>query len=126
MPPVRLVRSFCTCVSSCVNLVSLNWGLHTEIYEESRAVICVTENLSNRKGARHIESREHFVDHLVKERIVKLVQCKPNRMVADALTMNLLTPPFEQYRSTMMGEDELPFSAMRGAVLSDDVPSVGT
>jgi hypothetical protein len=29
MPPVRLVRSFCTCVFSCVNLDSLNWGLCT-------------------------------------------------------------------------------------------------
>jgi hypothetical protein len=34
---------------------------------------------SNRKGARHIDTREHFVDRLVKDRIVKLVQCKTTR-----------------------------------------------
>ena len=45
----------------------------------------MTENPSNRKGARHIDTREHFVDQLVKDRIVKLVQCRTNKMVADAL-----------------------------------------
>jgi hypothetical protein len=41
---------FCTCVSSCVNLVSLN--LHS-LYEDSHAVICASGNPSSRKGARH-------------------------------------------------------------------------
>ena len=53
------------------------------LYEDSRAVIAMAENPSNRKGARHIDTREHFVDQLVKDRIVKLVRCKPNKMVAD-------------------------------------------
>ena len=38
------------------------------IYDDSRAVICMAENSSNRKGARHIDTREHFVDQLVKNR----------------------------------------------------------
>ena len=110
MLPVRLVRSFCTddaafylflqYVSSCVSLDFLNWG--------SRAVIAMAENPSNRKGERHIDTREHFVDQLVKDRIVKLVQCKPNKMVADALTKNLPAPAFDQHRATMLGEDEAP------------------
>ena len=53
------------------------------MYQVSRAVIAMAENPSNRKGARHMDTREHFVDHLVKDRIVKLVRCKPNKMVAD-------------------------------------------
>jgi hypothetical protein len=44
----------------------------------------MSENPSNRKGARHIDTRinvidahfEHFVDQLVQECIMKLVQCK--------------------------------------------------
>ena len=40
------------------------------LYEDSRAVIAMTENPSNRKGARHIDTRKHFVDPLVKDRIV--------------------------------------------------------
>jgi hypothetical protein len=108
------------------------------LYEDSRAIIAMAENPSNRKGARHIErecvlfigtqfsnlytavdtpargrdTREHFVDQLVKDRIVKLVQCRTNTMVADALTKNLSAPVFEQHRATMLGEDETPFSAM--------------
>jgi hypothetical protein len=88
------------------------------LYEDSRALIVMTENPSNRKGARHIDTREHFcnnfVDQLVKDRIVKLVQCRTNKMVADAMTKNLLAPAFEQHRATMLGEDEAPapFSAM--------------
>jgi hypothetical protein len=82
------------------------------LYEDSRAVIAMAENPSNRKGARHIDTREHFVDQLVKDRIVKLVQCRTNKMVADALTKNLSAPAFEQHRATMLGEDEAPFSAM--------------
>ena len=59
------------------------------------------------------DTREHFVDQLVKDRIVKLVQCRTNKMVPDnALTKNLPAPTFEQHRATMLGEDEAPFSAM--------------
>jgi nitrate/TMAO reductase-like tetraheme cytochrome c subunit len=72
----------------------------------------MTENPSNRKGARHIDTREHFVDQLVKDSIVKLTQCRTNNMVADALTKSLQAPTFEQHRATMLGEDEAPFSAM--------------
>jgi hypothetical protein len=82
------------------------------LYEDSRAVIAMAENPSNRKGARHIDTREYFVDQLVKDRIVKLVQCRTNKMAADALTKNLSALAFEQHRATMLGEDETPFSAM--------------
>jgi hypothetical protein len=67
---------------------------------------------SNRKGARHIDTREHFVDQLVKDHTIKLVQCRTNKMVADALTKNLPAPVFEQHRAVMLGEDEAPFTAM--------------
>jgi hypothetical protein len=83
------------------------------LYEDSRALIVMTENPINRKGARHIDTREYFVDQLVKDRIVKLVQCRTNKMVPDnALTKNLPAPTFEQHRATMLGEDEAPLSAM--------------
>ena len=72
------------------------------LYEDSRAFIAMAENPSNRKGARHIDTREYFVDQLVKDRIVKLVQCRTYKMVADALTKNLPAPAFEQHRATMV------------------------
>jgi hypothetical protein len=84
------------------------------LYEDSRAIIAMTDNPSNSKGAQHIDTdtREYFVDQLVKDRIVKLVQCRTNKMVADALTKNLSAPAFEQHMETMLGEDETPFSVM--------------
>jgi hypothetical protein len=82
------------------------------LYEDSRAGIAMTENPSERKGARHIDARGPFVDQLVKGRIVKVVQCRTNKMVADVLTKNLPAPAFEQHRATKLGEDEAPFSAM--------------
>jgi hypothetical protein len=72
----------------------------------------MAENPSNRKGAQHNDTREHFVDQLVKDRIVKLVQCRTSTMVADALTKNLLAPAFEHHRATLLEEDEAPFSEM--------------
>ncbi len=46
-----------------------------------------TENPSNRKGARHIDTRERFIDQLVKQSIVKLVQNKQDgsRCIDDEL-----------------------------------------
>ena len=82
------------------------------LYEDSRAVIAMAENPSNRKGARHIDTREHFVDQLVKDHNIKLVQCRTNKMIADALTKSLPAPVFEQHRAVMLGEDEAPFTAM--------------
>ena len=86
------------------------------LYKDSRAVIAMAENPSD-QGARHIDTREHFVNQLVKDCIVKLVQCRTNKMVADALTKNLPAPAFEQHRANMLGEDEAPFSAMMCRVL---------
>ena len=60
-----------------------NWPSY--LYEDSRAVIAMAENSSNRKGARHIDTREHFVDKLVKDHTIKLVQFRTNKLVADAL-----------------------------------------
>jgi hypothetical protein len=75
-----------------VNLDSLNLR---HLYEDSRAVIAMAENPSKRKGARHIVTREHFADQLVKDCMVKLVQCRTNKMVEDALRKNLQAPAFE-------------------------------
>ena len=84
------------------------------LYEDSRVVICMAENPSNRKGARHIDTQDPLVDQL-KDRLVKQQQYRTNKMVADALTKNLPVPASEQHRVTMMGglgEDEVFFSAM--------------
>ena len=81
------------------------------LYEDSRVVICMAENPSNRKGARHIDTQDPLVDQL-RDRLVKQQQYRTNKMVADALTKNLPVPASEQHRVTMLGEDEAFFCAM--------------
>ena len=85
------------------------------LHEDSRAVIAMAENPSNRKGARHIDTRERFVDQLAKDYIIAAVENQQHGLrCADrqTLTKNLPAPAFEQYRATMLGENEAPFSAM--------------
>ena len=72
----------------------------------------MTENTRNRKGARHIDTRENFVDQLLKDHTIKLVKYRTSKMVADALTKNLPAPAFEQHRAVMLREDESPFTLM--------------
>ena len=51
----------------------------SHLFEDSRAVIAMAENPSNRKGVRHIDMREHFIDQLVNDHIIKLVQSELTR-----------------------------------------------
>ena len=77
-------------------------------YEDSRAVIAMAENPSNRKGA-HTLIRVSISS--ANSSTIKMPRWS-NKVVADALTKNLPAPAFEQHRATMLGEDEAPFLAM--------------
>ena len=83
----------------------------TDLYEDSRAVICMAENPVNRKASRHMDTRKHFIGQLVTDQIVKLLPCKTDKMVADALTKSLQGPTFRQHRARMMGNNDSPYSA---------------
>ena len=84
----------------------------TPLYEDSRAVICMAENPVNRKASRHIDTRRHWIGEQVEQELIKLVECKTDKMVADALTKSLPGPAFKQHRSRMMGANEAPYRAM--------------
>ena len=84
----------------------------TPLYEDSRAVICMSENPVNRKASRHIDTRRYFIGELVADKVIKLVTCRTDKMVADALTKSLPGPVFRQHRSRMMGTNDAPYSAM--------------
>jgi hypothetical protein len=57
---------------------------------------------------------------------IKLVQCRTNKMVADALTKNLPAPAFDQNKAVMLGEDEAPFTVMMCLVYVRDEYPVGS
>jgi hypothetical protein len=84
----------------------------TPLYEDSRAVVCMSENPVNRKASRHIDTRRYFIGELVADKQIKLVTCRTDKMVAGALTKSLPGPAFRQYRSRMMGTNDAPYSAM--------------
>jgi hypothetical protein len=46
----------------------------TLLYEDSRALIVVTENPENRKASRHVDTRKHFIAQLVKDKAIILEQ----------------------------------------------------
>ena len=71
----------------------------TELYKDSRAVICMVENSVNQKASRHMDTRNHFLGQLVTDQIVKLLLCKTDKIVADALTKSLQGPTLRQHRA---------------------------
>ena len=82
----------------------------TKLYEDSRAVICMAENPVNRKASRHIDTRRYWIGEAVAAKVIKLLPCTTQRMVADALTKSLPAVTFHQHRYTMLGECNTPYA----------------
>ncbi len=78
----------------------------TLLYEDSRAVIAMSENPVNRKASRHIDTLKHFIGQLVEDKTIVLEQCATDHMVADALTKGLPAPAFwmRSTRQKMLGK----------------------
>jgi hypothetical protein len=74
----------------------------TLLYEDSRAVITMTENPVNRKSSRHIDTRKYFIGQLVEDKTIVLEQCTTDSMMADALTKGLPDPAFEKNKAKML------------------------
>ncbi len=77
----------------------------TLIYEDSRAVIVMTENTVNRKTSRYIDTHKYFIEQLVEDKIIVLEQCATDNMVEDALTKGLPAPAFEKHKAKMLGKN---------------------
>ena len=109
MLPARPERSCDTCALSCVVLAF--FSRDPRIYMRTRAPSSAWRRILA-IGREHAISTRVNTSWTNSDRIVKLQQCRTNKMVADALTKNLPAPVFEQHRATMLGEDEAPFSAI--------------
>ena len=72
----------------------------------------MTENLVNRKASCHMDTHKHFIGQLVTDQIVKLLPCKTDKIVADALTKSLHGPTFLQHRAHMMGINDTLYSVI--------------
>jgi hypothetical protein len=80
----------------------------------------MVENPVNQKASRHMDTRMHFIGQLatVTDQIAKLLPCKTDKMVADALTKRLQGPTFRLHRARMMGNNDAPYSAYTESVCS--------
>ena len=81
----------------------VGFGIRTLLYEDSRAVIAMSENPVNRKTSRHIDTK-HFIGQLVEDKTIVLEQCVSDRMVEDTQTKGLPDPAFENHNSEMLGK----------------------
>ena len=80
----------------------------TDLYEDSRAVICMAENPVNRKASRHMDTRKHFIGQLVMDQILKLLLCKTDKMVADVLTKSVSSNVMDFLVGYMTGTAKTP------------------
>jgi len=79
-------------------------NITTETYEDNLICVAMSENPVRRKLSHHVDIRRYFVRGLVKAGFVKLIPWRTHKMVADALTKNLLSPVFIGHRRVMMGQ----------------------
>ena len=99
----------------------------TLIYEDNRACILMSENPVSREKSRHIEPiqrmvtdddlprhvdiRRCFLRELVGLKVLRMMPCSTQKMVADALTKSLPEPAFRLHRAEMLGEADMPYCA---------------
>jgi len=75
----------------------------TLLYEDNLACVAMSKNLVRRKFSRHIDIHKYYVRELVLNGFLKLVPLRTLKMVADALTKNLLSLVFVGHRQIMTG-----------------------
>ena len=82
-------------------------GMHqpgpTPIYEDNQGCRLMSENPVHKSRTRHIDVAQHKVRDLVRNNIVRLVDCPTLDMTADILTKALPAPAFRRHRDTMLG-----------------------
>ena len=62
----------------------------------------MSENTVYRERSRHIDVRKYYVRELVKDKLIKLMQCGKKEMTAAAMTKSLPYPAFRTHRNTML------------------------
>jgi hypothetical protein len=75
----------------------------------------MADNPVNRKGSRHIDTRQNFIGELVQAKL--LAPCATDLMVADALTKDLPTPTFLKHKVEMLGMGTKVYSACACSVM---------
>ena len=75
----------------------------TPIYEDNKGCRLMSENPVQKSRTRHIDVSQHKVRDLVRNNVVRLLDCPTGDMVADTLTKALPAPDFRKHRDTILG-----------------------
>ena len=82
-------------------------GMHqpgpTPIYEDNKGCRLMSENPVQKSKTRHIDVAQHKVRLLVRQNVVRLIDCPTEDMAADILTKALPAPSFQRHRDTILG-----------------------
>lgn len=75
----------------------------TPIYEDNKGCRLMSENPVQKSKTRHIDVSQHKVRLLVRQNVVRLIDCPTQDMAADLLTKALPAPTFHRHRDTILG-----------------------
>ena len=75
----------------------------TPIYEDNKACCMMSENPVAKSRTRHIDVAQHKVRDLVRNNIVRLIDCPTADMTVDIFTKALPAPSFRKHRDTVLG-----------------------
>ena len=89
----------------------------TVLWEDNESCRLMALNPVNRERSRHIDTRQHFLRELVKEKVLKVVKVKGTENPSDALTKSVPSPTLEKHREYLMGT-RVPFQVFYGKVAS--------
>ena len=66
------------------------------MYEDNQGTIALTKNLKSHSRTKHIDIKYHFIREAVENKVVKLVYCHTEKMIADILMKALPKLKFEE------------------------------
>jgi len=75
----------------------------TPIYEDNLGCCLMSENPVQKSCTRHIDVAQHNVRQLVRDNVVRLLDCPTHDMAADIFTKALPAPAFIRHRDTILG-----------------------
>jgi len=87
--------------------VMTGMGMHqqgpTPINENNKGCRLMSENPVQKSKTRHMDVAQHKVRLLVRQNVVRLIDCPTDDMAADILTKALPAPSFQRPRDTILG-----------------------
>ena len=75
------------------------------------AARCSSARVIEQDTSRHVALRRMFLRELVGLKVIRMVPCSTQKMVADALTKSLPEPALRCHRDEMLGKAKAPYCA---------------